>query len=261
MKLTGNTILITGGGSGIGLALALELKKVGNEVIVAGRSQTKLKDAASKGLKTLAVDMTNEESIKALAANAIDQNPGLNFVIHNAGVMINEKVSTSDTSEIATETIKANLLGPIYLTNALLPHFLKQKSAVIMTVTSGLAYVPFAMTPSYSATKAAIHSYTDALRFQLQGTSVEVKELIPPYTRTSLMGDRQAQDQNAMPLEEFVAEVISIMKENPEGNEIAVKRVLPQRMSSFEGPAKYAEFFKKQNEMLMTARKKEWDAL
>jgi uncharacterized oxidoreductase len=261
MNLSGNTILITGGGSGIGLALAEEFKRLGNEVIVAGRSQSKLKDAKAKGLHILTVDMTDEKSIEGLASQVISQFPSINVVIHNAGIMVNEKLVSRNNSKTAAETVATNFLGPIQLTNALLPHFLKQKSAVIMTVTSGLAYVPLSLTPTYSATKAAIHSYTQSLRYQLRGTSVEVKELVPAYVRTSLMGDRQAQDANAMPIEEFVAEVISILREQPNGEEILVKRVQPQRMAGYEGPGKYAEFFNKQNDTVMSVRKKEWDAL
>ena len=260
MKLTGNTILITGGGSGIGLGLAEEFKELGNEVIVAGRSHSKLENAESKGLHVLTVDMASETSIVKFAKEAVTQFPKLNVIIHNAGIMVNEKLTTSDNSKAAIDTVATNLLGPILLTNALLPHLLKQPDATIMTVTSGLAYVPLIITPTYSATKAAIHSYTLSLRYQLKETNVEVKELIPPYVRTSLMGDRQAQDANAMPLEEFVSEVISILKENPKSDVIAVKRVQPQRTAGVD-EAKFGEFFTKQNEMLMAARKKEWDAL
>lgn len=261
MKLTGNTILITGGASGIGLALAEAFKQLGNEVIVAGRSPEKLELALSKGLKTLSVDMTSEESVRSLAEKALATSPKLNVVIHNAGVMINEKLTSKDPSAIALQTIATNLTGPILLTNSLLPHLLKQPASTIITVTSGLAYVPLAMTPTYSATKAAVHSYTESLRMQLSGTTVEVKELIPPYVRTSLMGSRQASDENAMPLEEFISEVISILRETPTAPEIAVKRVHPQRMAAFEGREKYESVLKMQNERLMAARKTEWDAL
>lgn len=175
--------------------------------------------------------------------------------------MINEKLTSGDNNSKALETIATNIAGPILLTNALLPHFLKQKSATIMTVTSGLATVPLAMTPTYSASKAAIHAYTEALRFQLKGTSVEVQELVPPYTRTGLMGSRQAADSNAMPLEDFVSEVISILRETPSIPEILVQRVQPQRFAKDHGAAKYEEFFKTQNDRLMAARKAEWDAL
>lgn len=261
MNLSGNTILITGGGSGIGLALAEEFKRQGNDVIVAGRSAAKLEIAKSKGLKTLAVDLTDAKSVRNLATQAVAMCPSLNVVIHNAGVMVNEKLVSRDNSATATETLATNLLAPIILTNALLPHFLKQKSATIMTVTSGLAYVPLVMTPTYSASKAAVHSYTQSLRYQLKDTAVEVKELIPPYVRTSLMGSRQAADPNAMSLEEFVSEVMSLIREFPNAPEIAVKRVLPQRTAGDQGPANYETFFKRQNDTLMTVRKAEWDSL
>lgn len=261
MNISGNTILITGGGSGIGLALAEALRKLDNKVIVAGRSRAKLEDAKAKGLEILAVDMTSEKSIREMADEAIGLYPGLNVVIHNAGIMKNEKLSRGKTSAIASETVATNLLGPIHLTNALLPYFLKQKSATVMTVTSGLAYVPLALTPTYSATKAAVHSYTESLRYQLQGTSVEVKELVPPYVQTTLMGDRQATDPHAMPLEDFINEVISILREHPRIDEIRVQRVLPQRTAAFGGEAKYQETFASQNDRLLAARRAEWDAL
>lgn len=260
MEMSGNTILITGGGSGIGLGLAEEFKRLGNEVIVAGRSHAKLENATSKGLKTFTVDMTSEERIRSLAAEVTDHYPALNVVIHNAGTMMNEKLVSRDNSNVAAETVATNLLGPIYLTNALLPHLLKQKAATIITVTSGLAYVPLVMTPTYSATKAAIHSYTQSLRYQLKDTAIEIKELVPPYVRTGLMGDRQASDPNAMPLEDFISEVMSLLRDQPQVEEILVKRVHPQRFAGFEF-SKYEEFFKKQNDTLMGVRQKEWDAL
>ncbi|RYZ73597.1 MAG: SDR family NAD(P)-dependent oxidoreductase [Proteobacteria bacterium] len=178
-------------------------------------------------------------------------------MIHNAGIMKNEKVTRTDNASIQEETVLTNLLGPMRLTEALLAHFLKQKSAVIMTVTSGLAYVPLALTPTYSATKAAVHSYTESLRYQLAGTSVEVKELVPPYVRTALMGDRQAADPNAMPLEEFISEVIKIMKETPAAPEILVGRVMAQRSAAWSGEKAYGEFHKMMNDRLLAARKAE----
>ena len=261
MQLKNQTILITGGGSGIGLGLAEALKARGNEVIVAGRSHSKLEVARGKGLKVLTVDMMDEKSIQSFAAEAIKQFPSLNVVIHNAGIMGNEKLTTRDNSKTATDTVLTNLLGPILLTNALLPHFLKQKSAMIMTVTSGLAYLPLAMTPTYCATKAAIHSYTQSLRYQLQDTAIEVKELVPPYVRTTLMGQRQASDANAMPLEDFISEVMSILDKNPEAEEILVQNVLPQRTSGDQGPEHYRDLFKKRNDLFLSLRKQEWDAL
>jgi uncharacterized oxidoreductase len=261
MKLTGNTILITGGASGIGLGLAEAFLKLGNQVIVAGRSKSKLENAKTKGLETLTVDIGDQSSIEYFAKSALAKYPALNVVIHNAGIMQNEKLSTGKTSDIATNTVMTNLLGPIYLTNDLLPHLLKQKNAAIITVTSGLAFLPLMMTPTYCATKAAIHSYTESLRLQLKGSSVEVKEIIPPYVATSLMGDRQANDPHAMALEAFIEEVMDILKKDPSAEEIAVKNVLPLREAAFQGAAAYQELFQKRNAGMLAARQTEWDAL
>lgn len=261
MNLKDQTILITGGASGIGLGLAEAFKKLGNQVIVAGRSPSKLQTAKSKGLEILTVDMMDAESIQAMAKEALHRFPALNGVIHNAGIMQNEKLIKGNSSKTATDTVLTNLLGPMLLTNALLPHFLKQKSAMIMTVTSGLAYIPLAMTPTYSATKAAVHSYTESLRYQLRDTAVEVKELVPPYVRTSLMGERQASDQNAMPLDMFIDEVMGILKQNPETDEIVVKNAKLFREASYQGANHYAELFQTRNDFFVSARRTEWDAL
>ncbi|WP_413581118.1 SDR family oxidoreductase [Bdellovibrio sp. HCB288] len=260
MNIVDQTILITGGGSGIGLGLAEAFEKLGNQVIIAGRSQSKLEMARAKGFATLTVDMTSQESIEGLAKEAIQKFPALNCVIHNAGIMKNEKLSKGDNAEIATDTILTNMLGPILLTSFLLPHFLKQKSATIMTVTSGLGYVPLSMTPTYCATKAGIHSYTESLRFQLKDTAIEVKEIIPPYVQTHL-GERQAYDPNAMPLHEFIDEVMGILKNNPKTDEIVVQRAAAFRQASFGGEAAYREIFKSRNEFLLNARKAEWDSM
>lgn len=254
MKMTGNTILITGGGSGIGLALAEELSKLGNQVIVAGRSKDKLEAAAGKDLRTISVDMMSLQSIQELAKNVTKEFPNLNVVIHNAGIMKNENLKSGDNAKVQEETVATNLLGPMRLTEALLPHLLKQPNAVIMNVTSGLAFTPLAMTPTYSATKAALHSYTQSLRYQLKDTKVQVMELAPPYVQTHLMGDRQAQDPHAMPLRDFISEVMQILKEKPDAKEVLVKRVYPHRFSADGGVEKYEAYFKQMNDQVSAAR-------
>lgn len=251
MKMTGNTILITGGASGIGLGLAEEFKKLGNEVIVAGRSKNKLELAASKGLKTFTVDMTDIKSIEGLAANVTKEFPRLNVVIHNAGIMKTEGIVEGNFSETAQETVETNLLGPIFLTEALLPHLLKQPDSTLITVSSGLAFVPLAMTPTYCATKAAIHSYSQSLRYQLKNTNVKVLELAPPYVQTKLMGDFQEQDPHAMPLKDFISEVIQILSSGKYVNdEILVGNVMAQRTSGNGGPDAHTAFFTKYNDMM-----------
>ena len=257
MKTTRNTILITGGGSGIGLALAEEFLKLGNQVIVAGRTKEKLKIAQDKGLKTLTVDMRDATSIQSMARMAVNEFPALNVVIHNAGIMKNEKLKIGGTKNIQDETVETNLLGPMRLTEALMPHFLKQKAATIMTVTSGLAYLPLSMTPTYCATKAGLHSYTESLRYQLKDTNIEVLELVPPYVQTMLMGERQQNDPHAMPLAEFISEVMSLLQQQPTPKEILVKRVMPLRTSQYQGAQGYQEQYNQFNDRMNEARKGE----
>ena len=258
MKITGNTILITGGGSGIGLALGEEFSRLGNKVIVAARSARKLELAAGKGLQQLPVNMAARDSIESLARTVVTRFPALNVVIHNAGIMKNENLRTTGTSDIAVETIATNLAGPILLTTALLPHLLRQAAATVMTVSSGLGFVPLAMTPTYSATKAAIHSYTQSLRYQLKGTSVGVIELVPPYVQTELMGGRQLNDPAAMPLGEFISEVMGILRSDPEVAEILVKRVQPLRFAASGGPEKYQALYQEMNDRVSAARAQEF---
>lgn len=251
MKTTQNTILITGGGSGIGRGLAEAFHALGNQVLIAGRGSKNLDatTAANPGMKSLTVDMTNADSIRDFAAQVMEKYPTLNVLINMAGVMISENLLEPNNGLADAEaTIATNLLGPLRLTAALLPALEKQPHAAIMNVTSGLAFLPLAMTPTYCATKAAIHSYTQSLRYQLQDASVEVLELIPPYVATTLTGEQQANDPNAMPLNEYIAEVMEILKAQPTPAEICVKRVLPLRFAAEGGQAKYEEFFQTFNE-------------
>ncbi len=253
MKLSGNTILITGGASGIGLGLAIEFKNLNNQVIVAGRSKEKLKAAEVLGLKTYSVDMTDHQSIQQLAKNVISDFPKLNVVIQNAGVSKSENILNESNSSAQEEMIATNVLGPMRLTDALLPHFLKQDHATIMTTSSGLAFLPLAMNPTYCATKAALHSYTESLRYLLSSTPVDVIEIIPPYVQTFLGGERQANDPHAMPLKEYIAEVMQILKDQPEATEILVNRVRELRFAADGGVEKYQTFFKKFNDIMTSA--------
>lgn len=254
MKISGNTVLITGGASGIGLALAEEFRKLDNQVLIAGRSKDKLKKVEDLGFKTFQVDMTDSLSILALAKKALQDFPDLNVVIQNAGIMKSEDLVTGGNALIQEETIATSLLGPMRLTEALIPHFIKQKSATVMTVTSGLAFLPLNLNPTYCATKAAIHSYTESLRYQLRKTSVNVIELAPPYVQTHLTGDYQASDPHAMPLKDFIAEVMQILKDNSASKELLVKRVEPLRFASDSGREKYDAFYSQFNDAMTAAR-------
>ena len=236
MNLTGNTILITGGGSGIGRGLAESLHALGNQVIVAGRRKHALDEttAANPGMKSLPLDIENPEAIREFAAKAAAEFPSLNVLINNAGIMRAEKLLAQQPDLADAEAIvTTNLLGPIRLTSALLPHLEKQPSAAIINVSSGLAFLPLALTPTYCATKAAIHSYTLSLRYQLRNTGIEVLELIPPYVQTDLMSG--AADPRAMPLKEFIAEVMEILKQQPTPPEICVENVKRLRFAAESG--------------------------
>jgi uncharacterized oxidoreductase len=251
MNISGNTVLITGGGSGIGRALAEAFQAQGNQVIIAGRRQQVLEEtvAANPGMKSIALDIEAPESIRSFGERVVKEDPALNVVIHNAGIMRPENLLDPAEALVTAEaTVTTNLLGPIRLNASLLPHLLKQPKATIMTVSSGLGFIPLALTPTYCATKAAIHSYSQSLRYQLKDTSVEVIELAPPYVQTELMGSAQASDPRAMPLREFIDEVMNILKTQPDVQEVLVERVKPLRFAELNGVEKYAAFFKSFND-------------
>jgi uncharacterized oxidoreductase len=236
MQLTGNTIIITGGGSGIGRGLAEAFHALGNQVIIAGRRRDALEEtiAANPGMKALSVDVADPASLRAFVAKAVSGFPSLNVLINNAGIMRREKLLAQQPDLADAESIIAtNLLGPIRLTAALLPHLAKQPRATIMNVSSGLGFLPMATTPTYCATKAAIHSYSLSLRFQLRKTGIEVLELIPPYVQTHLMDG--ADDPRAMPRAQFIAEVMEILKTQPTPHEICVENVERLRYAAEKG--------------------------
>jgi uncharacterized oxidoreductase len=236
MNLTGNTILITGGGSGIGRGLAEAMHKLGNRVIIAGRRQSALDEttAANPGMNSLQLDIENPAAIRAFAARLVTGFPSFNILINNAGIMRAERLLAQQPGLADAEAIvTTNLLGPIRLTAALLPHLHKQPHATIVNVSSGLAFLPLAFTPTYCATKAAIHSYTQSLRYQLRATQIEVLELIPPYVATDLLNG--ASDPRAMPLDTFIAEVMEILKTQPTPTEICVENVKGLRFAAETG--------------------------
>lgn len=238
MNITGNTILITGGGAGIGRALAEALHQRGNQVIITGRREAPLKATAdaNPGMAWATLDVADAKAITAFATRITADHPDLNVVINNAGIMQAEDLTAESFSlETAEATITTNLLGPIRLTMALLPHLRTRPAATVMTVSSGLAFIPLAATPTYNATKAAIHSWTQSLRTQLKDTSVEVLELAPPAVATDLMPGH-AENPNSMPLADYTAEVIGLIErgDTPRG-EILVERVKPLRWSEVNG--------------------------
>jgi uncharacterized oxidoreductase len=253
MQMTGNTILITGGSSGIGRALAVAFHQLGNQVIVAGRRQALMEEivAANPRMHAAVVDVQKLDALPAFVDDILRHYPGINVLINNAGIMKPENLNESNGHDtVAEQTIATNLLAPMRLTGLLLPHLKKQHHAAIMNVSSGLAFVPMAITPTYCATKAALHSWTQSLRYQLRNSGVDVLELVPPYVQTELMGSRQAHDPRAMPLADFIPEVIDILRNHPEQKEILVERVHPLRFAAEQGHEKYNEFVRSFNDAM-----------
>jgi len=198
------------------------------------------------------LNIEDAASIRSFAQKLTADFPALNVVINNAGIMRPENLVTQSADVADAEAIiTTNLLGPIRLTAAMLPHLLKQPHATIMTVSSGLAFLPMAITPTYNATKAAIHSWSQTLRYQLKSTNVDVVELVPPYVQTELMGSGQAADPRAMPLKDYLAETIEILKTQPNATEVLVERVKPLRFAEHNGKEKYDAFFQQFNDAMM----------
>lgn len=234
MNISGNTIFIPGGTSGLGLGLALRFQAAGNRVIVAGRREALLEQISTEhpGIETLVLDTTDADAIIRAAQTVKSRWPETNILITMAGIMEIEDLHTADFLSIAERTVTTNLLGPIRLIAAF-TEFLATKESVIMTVSSGLAHVPLSVTPTYNATKAAIHSLTEGLRIQLADTSIQVIELVPPAVQTALMG--QENEPNAMPLEEFLSETMQLIESRPDAHEILVERVKMLRYAEVNG--------------------------
>jgi uncharacterized oxidoreductase len=225
VKTTGNTMLITGGGSGIGRELALRFNDLGNTVIVAGRRKAALEEtiAGRDRMGAMILDVEDPKEIAVFAKRLVAEHPALNVLINNAGVMRREDLTRTRDLRDAEETVVTNLLGPIRLTSALTDHLASQPNAAIVNVSSGLAFVPLSSAPTYSATKAAIHSYTVSLREQLKG-KVEVIELAPPAVQTELTPG-QSTREGYLPLGPFIDEVMALFRQQPTPKEILVERV------------------------------------
>ncbi|KQN39305.1 oxidoreductase [Sphingomonas sp. Leaf407] len=231
MKQSGNTILITGGGSGIGAALAHRFHDRGDTVIIAGRRQAALDDAAAGrgNIHTTTLDADDPAAIAAFARDLTARFPALNVLINNAGIMRVEPLDTARDLTDAAATIATNLLGPIRMTDALIDHLVARGDGLVVNVTSGLAFVPLVTTPTYSATKAAMHSYTVSLRHALAG-KVEVIELAPPAVQTELTPG-QSTREGYQPLDDFADEVLALFAQEPTPAEILVQRVHPLRFA------------------------------
>jgi short-subunit dehydrogenase involved in D-alanine esterification of teichoic acids len=227
MDITGNTVFIPGSTSGIGLALALALQARGNTVIVGGRRADLLERIAAEHPEfgTVQIDTADPASIQAAAGDVLARYPDLNVLVTMAGIMqIEDWHRPADFLASAEQVVTTNVLGPIRLIGAFVEHLQTRPDATIVTVSSGLAFAPLRVTPSYNASKAAIHMLSESLRLQLADTSVKVVELVPPSVRTGLLPGQENSDF-AMPLDEFVAEVLELIETRPDASEIQVERV------------------------------------
>ena len=241
MHMIDNTILITGGTSGIGRALAEAFHKLGNTVIVAGRRKALLDDVvkANPGMHAVELDIADPASIRRVAAQLTQDFPALNVLVNNAGIMPFDDAAGVIDEEVMLATVTTNLLGPIRMSSALLGHLKTQPRATIINNTSVLAYVPLASTALYSATKAALHSYTLSQRFMLRDTSVTLQEIAPPWVNTDLV--HKGDDPRAMPLEAFIEQTMAGLASGKE--EVVVESAQPMRANAGAGEHKLVNEF------------------
>jgi len=245
MQMTGNTLLIVGGTSGIGRALAGAFHALGNQVIIAGRRQSLLDEicAIHPGMRGYRLDVQDSAAIDTFARRLRRDHPELNVLINNAGISRQENL-LADPPELAVtrSIIDTNILSVLDMTTALLPLLQQQANATIITTTSGLAFVPRANFPTYCASKAFLHSWLQSLRVQLRPTGIEVLELAPPYVQTELSGPQQVLDPHAMPLAAYIDEVMRLLTERQTpGSEVLVERVKGERWAERDG--NYAQRF------------------
>ena len=235
MNITGNTILITGGTSGIGLGLAVRLHQAGNTVIVAGRRTALLDTITSEypGIASVELDVADPDSIARARATLETSHPDLNVLVNNAGIQLPENPLDPSDVRRAEQHVTTNLLGPIRMAYAFTSLLAGKKGAAIVNVSSALAFVPFPTTPTYSATKAALHSFTESQRIRLAETGIQVVELVPPGVQTELMG--QQDSEHAMPLAEFLDQVLALWEDNPDAQELVVENARGIRDATADG--------------------------
>ena len=211
MKIEGNTLLITGGGSGIGRGLAEAFYQRGNRVIITGRGLSRLQAVcdANPGMIAVELDIRDPEAVKRVTAQIVMDHPSLNVLINNAGIMELDDVAGPVDEELLVATVTTNLGGPIRMSGALVGHLRRQKDPVIINVSSILAFVPLVPTAAYSATKAALHSYTLSQRYKLKEIGIRVIELAPPWVRTDLLNSLE--EERAMPLDAFIEATMAML--------------------------------------------------
>jgi short-subunit dehydrogenase involved in D-alanine esterification of teichoic acids len=232
VDLSNRTVLIVGGTSGIGRELARRFAAEGSTVAVAGRSAQALAELSGEGFGTFRIDVTDSTSVEAARNDVLTQYPGLDTVITMSGVMHLEDLRDPTHFKAARATIDTNLVGTIRVIDAFTPHLIRRGAGTFITVTSGIAFLPFPPMPTYAASKAAVHAYSEALRVQLDGTGVGVVELVPPAVATAGQEDV---NPRAQPLDDFAAEVMQLLAQNPTPDEILVKGVQMHRWAERDG--------------------------
>ncbi|MET7574133.1 SDR family NAD(P)-dependent oxidoreductase [Streptomyces sp. NPDC005492] len=232
MDLSNRTVFIVGGTSGIGRELARRFAAAGSTVAVGGRSATALAELSDEGIGTFGIDVTDGASVARARDAVLLRYPELDTVVTMPGVMLLEDLRDPAHFEAAQTTIDTNLVGTIRVVDAFTPHLVQRGAGTFITVTSGIAFLPFPPMPTYAASKAAVHAYSEALRAQLDGTGVGVVELVPPAVATA--GQEKVNPQ-ALPLSDFATEAMQLLSQNPTPDEILVERVLTHRWAERDG--------------------------
>ncbi|MFF9243426.1 SDR family oxidoreductase [Streptomyces sp. NPDC014776] len=245
MDLSNRTVLIVGGTSGIGRELARRFAEAGSTVVVGGRNREALSELSGEAFGTVSIDVTDSDSVASARDHVLARYPELDTVVTMSGVMLMEDLRDPAHFEATRTTIDTNLLGTIRVIDAFTPHLVRQGAGTFVTVTSGIAFLPFPPMPSYAASKAAVHAYSEALRAQLDGTGVDVVELVPPAVATA---GQEKVNPHALPLDDFATEVMHLLAENPTPREILVKGVLGHRWAERDGT--YDELVAKRSQAL-----------
>jgi short-subunit dehydrogenase involved in D-alanine esterification of teichoic acids len=246
MDITSRTVFVAGATSGIGLELARRFRAAGSTVIVGGRRAGLLTELAVEGFASVEIDVTDAGSVTRARDEVLRTHPGLDTVITMAGTGVPEDLRDPAHFGAAETTIAVNVLGTIRVVDAFTPHLLARGSGAIITVSSGIGFLPFPLMPAYGASKAAVHAYTEALRAQLAGTGVEVAELVPPAVATTIGGS----NPHALPLDAYGAEVMDLLAQDPTPHEVLVEKVLMHRWAERDGT--YDELVAQRSQALAT---------
>ncbi|WP_158862064.1 SDR family oxidoreductase [Leifsonia sp. AG29] len=232
MDISARTVFIVGGTSGIGRELARRFAAAGSTVVIGGRDDTALAELAAEGFGTVRVDVTDSTSAAEARDAVLAAHPELDTVVTMSGVMLLEDLRDPAHFSATEVTIDTNLLGTIRIIDAFTPHLIARGGGTIVTVTSGIAYLPFPPMASYAASKAAVHAYSEALRVQLAGNGIDVVELVPPAVAT---GGQENVNPQAQPLDAFATEVMDLLSLEPTPNQILVQGVQMHRWAEKNG--------------------------